>query len=82
MVYVGSNSKKIENRLLKMLHLLFRKKANAASKRQQLKDEFDIELSTKMAKELNIMCNLGEGIAEEAMAEGDWLKEQFKIQKK
>ena len=70
MVYVGSNGKKIENRLFKMLHLLFRKRANAVSKQQQLKDEFDIELSTKMAEELNIMCNLGEGIAEEAMAEG------------
>lgn len=70
MVYVGSNGKKIKNRLLKMLHLLFRKRANAVSKQQQLKDEFGIELSTKMAKELNIMCNLGEGIAEEAMAEG------------
>ena len=70
MVYVGSNGKKIENRLLKMLHLLFRKRANAVSKEQQLKDEFGIELSTKMAEELNIMCNLGEGIAEEAMAEG------------
>ena len=70
MVYVGSNGKKIENRLLKMLHLLFRKRANAVSKQQQLKDEFDIELSTKMAEELNIMCNLGEGIAEEAKAEG------------
>ena len=70
MVYVGSNGKKIENRLLKMLHLLFRKRANAVSKEQQLKDEFDIELSKKMAEELNIMCNLGEGIAEEAKAEG------------
>ena len=70
MVYVGSNGKKIENRLLKMLHLLFRKKANAVSKRQQLKDEFDIELSTKMTEELNIMCNLGEGIFEDGVAEG------------
>ena len=70
MVYVGSNGKKIENRLLKMLHLLFRKRTNAVSKEKQLKDEFGIELSTKMAEELNIMCNLGEGIAEEAMAEG------------
>ena len=70
MVYVGSNGKKIENRLLKMLHLLFRKKANAVSKQQQLKDEFDIELSTKMTGELNIMCNLGEGIFEDGITQG------------
>ena len=70
MVYVGSNGKKIENRLLKMLHLLFRKKSDAISKQHQLKEEFEIDLNPKMAEELNIMCNLGEGIAEEAMAEG------------
>ena len=81
MVYVGSNGKKIENRLLKMLHLLFRKRANAVSKEQQLKDEFGIELSTKMAEELNIMCNLGEGIAEEAMAEGLQIGEVKGIEK-
>ena len=70
MVYVGSNGKKIENRLLKMLHLLFRKKENAINKKQQLRDEFDIELNTKMVEELNIMCNLGEGLFEDGVAEG------------
>ena len=81
MVYIGSQDKKIENRFLKMLHLLFRKKADSVSKEQQLKDEFDIELSAKMAEELNIMCNLGEGIAEEAMAEGLQLGETRKAEK-
>lgn len=70
MVYIGSNGKKIENRLLKMLHLLFRKKSDAISKQHQLKDEFDIDLNQKMTGELNIMCNLGEGIFEDGVAEG------------
>ena len=70
MVYVGSNGKKIENRLLKMLHLLFRKKSDAISKQHQLKEEFEIDLNPKMTGELNIMCNLGEGIFEDGIAEG------------
>ena len=81
MVYVGSNGKKIENRLLKMLHLLFRKKVDAISKQHQLKDEFDIDLNPKMAEELNIMCNLGEGIFEDGVAEGLQIGETKGIEK-
>ena len=81
MVYVGSNGKKIENRLLKMLHLLFRKKVDAISKQHQLKDEFDIDLNPKMTEELNIMCNLGEGIFEDGVAEGLQIGETKGIEK-
>ena len=31
-----------------------------------MKEDFEIEIDHSMAKELNIMCNLSEGIAEEA----------------
>ena len=81
MVYVGSNGKKIENRLLKMLHLLFRKKVDAISKQHQLKDEFEIDLNPKMTEELNIMCNLGEGIFEDGVAEGLQIGETKGIEK-
>ena len=37
---------------------------------EQLKSDFDVTLDNTMAKELNIMCNLSEGIAEEAREEG------------
>jgi len=66
MVYIGDTGKKIKHRLLKMLYLLFRAKLNSVQKETKLKDEFDVELTSKMKKELNIMCNLSEGIAEEA----------------
>ena len=64
-----------------MLHLLFRKKSDAISKQHQLKDEFDIELNPKMTGELNIMCNLGEGIFEDGVAEGLQLGETRKAEK-
>ena len=69
MVYIGSSHEKIDNRFLKLLYLIFRARLKAAEKTEQLKSEFDIELDNSMAKELNIMCNLSEGIAEEARAE-------------
>lgn len=70
MIYIGSDDKKIEHKLLKMLYLIFRAKMKAQEKEKKLKEEFDVELNSKMAKELNIMCNLSEGIAEEAKTEG------------
>lgn len=69
MVYVGSSADGIEDDLLRMLHLIFRARRKAEEKMQQLRDEFDIVLDNKMRKELNIMCNLSEGIAEEAREE-------------
>ena len=54
---------------LKMLHLLFRARLKAEEKTKRLKDDFNIVLDNDMRKELNIMCNLSEGIAEEAREE-------------
>ena len=68
MVYIGSSGEAIENELLKLLHLVFRARLKAEEKTRRLRDEFDIELDSNMRKELNIMCNLSEGIAEEAWA--------------
>ena len=70
MVYIGSSAENIENELLKLLHLIFRARMKAAEKAEQLKSDFDVILDNSMAKELNIMCNLSEGIAEEAREEG------------
>ena len=60
----------IEDDFLKMLHLLFRARLKAEEKTKRLKDDFNIVLDNDMRKELNIMCNLSEGIAEEAREEG------------
>lgn len=69
MVYIGK-SDAVEDDFLKMLHLLFRARLKAEEKTKRLKDDFNIVLDNDMRKELNIMCNLSEGIAEEAREEG------------
>ena len=69
MIYIGKNPKLIEEELLKLLHLVFRAKLNAAEKKERLKTEYDIEIDNEVLKEMNIMCNLGEGLVEETWEE-------------
>jgi len=66
MIYLGRDIAKTDDELLRLLHLIFRAQINAEEKKMRLKDEFDIEMDNAMLKEMNIMCNLSEGIAEKA----------------
>ena len=70
MIYIGSDEKKIKNKLLKLLHLIFRANLKAIDKKEQLREEYNIEWKNNWAKEMNIMCNLGEGIFEDGIAQG------------
>ena len=70
MVYVGKDPALIEDELLKLLHLVFRAKLNAAEKKDKLKLDYGIEMDNEALKEVNVMCNLGEGLYEEAYEEG------------
>jgi len=70
MVYVGKDPALIEDELLKLLHLVFRAKLNAAEKKDRLKSHYGIEMDNEALKEVNVMCNLGEGLYEEAYEEG------------
>ena len=70
MVYIGSSAEKMDSKFLKLLHLIFKAKMKANEKIGKLKSDYDITLDNKMEKELNIMCNLSEGIAEEAWEKG------------
>lgn len=69
MLYLGDE--RTQNRLMRLLHLLFIAPMKAAEKKTILHDEYDIDLTGDMEEEMNTMCNLGEGIAERAMAEGE-----------
>ncbi|MBP3723866.1 MAG: hypothetical protein J6I62_11540 [Selenomonadaceae bacterium] len=69
MVYVGKDSALIEDELLKLLHLVFRAKLNAAEKKDKLKTDYGIEMDNEALKEVNVMCNLGEGLVEETWEE-------------
>ena len=69
MVYVGKDPALIEDELLKLLHLVFRAKLNAAEKKDRLKSDYGIEMDNEALKEVNVMCNLGEGLVEETWEE-------------
>jgi len=69
MVYVGKAPELIEDELLKLLYLLFRAKLNAAEKKDRLKTDYGIEMDNEALKEVNVMCNLGEGLVEETWEE-------------
>ncbi len=69
MVYIGKDPELIEDELLKILHLVFRAKLNAAEKKDKLKTDYGIEMDNEALKEVNVMCNLGEGLVEETWEE-------------
>ena len=69
MVYIGKDPALIEDELLKLLHLIFRAKLNAAEKKDKLKTDYGIEMDNEALKEVNVMCNLGEGLVEETREE-------------
>ena len=69
MVYIGKDPELIEDELLKLLYLVFRAKLNAAEKKDRLKTDYGIEMDNEALKEVNVMCNLGEGLYEEAKEE-------------
>ena len=68
-VYIGKDPELIEDELLKLLHLVFRAKLNAAEKKDKLKTDYGIEMDNEALKEVNVMCNLGEGLVEETREE-------------
>ncbi len=50
-----------------MLHTLLSNKVKEPKKRQVLEEEYDIQMSEKMEKEVSAMCNLSQGILEQGM---------------
>ncbi|WP_290092418.1 hypothetical protein [uncultured Dubosiella sp.] len=50
-----------------MLHTLLSNKVEEPKKRQVLEEEYDIQMSEKMEKEVSAMCNLSQGILEQGM---------------
>lgn len=67
-VYLGS--KQTGNKLLGMLYLIFKAELNAKDKKSRLKAEYELDMNDEMQGELNIMCNLSEGIYERGISQG------------
>ena len=69
MIYLGADDS--GNELVRFLKLLFRDTVkSAAEKKKILESEFDLDISGDMEKEMNIMCNLSEGIFERGIVQG------------
>lgn len=56
--------------MLKLLEVLLSPTREAAEKKQILQDDFHIEMTRKLEKEVSIMCNLSKGIEEIGIREG------------
>lgn len=67
--YIGDQ--RTENNLLNLLRLIFKQNLSGAEKRKLLEQEYDMKLTEDMGEELNIMCNLSEGILERGIETGE-----------
>ncbi|MDD3795194.1 MAG: hypothetical protein PHE06_04340 [Lachnospiraceae bacterium] len=69
MIYLNQQKEPKGKNIFHLLNALLSPTAPMEQKRAILQ-EFDIAVSKKMEKEINEMCNLGEGIAEKAIKQG------------
>lgn len=56
--------------MLKLLEVLLSPTREAAEKKQILQNDFHIEMTRKLEKEVSTMCNLSKGIEEIGLREG------------
>ena len=56
--------------ILRMLDVLLSNEINEAEKRKILQDDYDIQMTQTMEREVSVMCNLSKGIREKGRAEG------------
>ena len=67
-VYIGNHQ--TGDRLLNLLRLIFKENLSAAEKKERLIRDYDLRFTEEMGEELNIMCNLSEGIEERGIEKG------------
>lgn len=68
MLYLGN--RKTQDSLIEMLRIIFKEKAPALEKKQQLEEEYGIHLTEDETKELKKMCNLSEGVYNDGFNNG------------
>ena len=56
--------------VLRMLDVLLSNKTSEAEKRKILQDDYDIQMTQTMDREVSVMCNLSKGVREMGRAEG------------
>ena len=70
-LWLGDPASKEYKGIFKMLHTLLSNKVKEPKKRQVLEEEYDIQMSEKMEKEVSAMCNLSQGILEQGIQQGE-----------
>ena len=56
--------------VLRMLDVLLSNETSEAEKRKILQDDYGIQMTRAMEKEVSVMCNLSKGVEEKGMAKG------------
>ena len=56
--------------VLRMLDVLLSNETSEAEKRKILQDDYDIQMTQTMEREVSVMCNLSKGVREKGVAEG------------
>ena len=74
-VYLGNS--KVKDQLINLLDLMFKSSKNASEKITALHNDFGIDLTQEEEGDLEIMCNLGEGLYEDGVMKG---KQEGKIE--
>ena len=67
-VYLGNS--KVKDRLINLLDLMFKSSKNASEKITTLHNDFGIDLTQEEEGDLEVMCNLREGIYEDGLMKG------------
>ena len=70
MLYLGN--RKTQDDLIEMLRIIFKEKAPALVKKQQLEEAYGIRLTEDETKELSKMCNLSEGLYNNGFNDGTY----------
>jgi hypothetical protein len=63
---LGNAEQVVEEPILRLLDVLLSSEKRPDEKKEILNKDFDIPMSVKMSKEVQTMCNLGEGLYEQA----------------
>ena len=65
-----SGNSKVKDQLINLLDLMFKSSKNASEKIATLHNDFGIDLTQEGEGDLEVMCNLGEGIYEDGLMKG------------
>ena len=70
MLCLGGPDRENYDGVLRMLDVLLSNETSEAEKRKILQNDYDIQMTQTMEREVSVMCNLSKGVEEKGMAKG------------